>query len=122
MLYVSQVFLRENPVAREYLTWDTMLYLFIGCDNGLSEVKIYEQHTGEQTAEDHYKTEELIGEYLNNPNDADVIKKCVEHRDKYLHQFLLEQQNISADALKLLAAKSYNKSIRNDAAKRLKGM
>ena len=118
MFFVGQFMPAKNKVPSEYFSGGDMWYVFIGENAEGSEIKLYHQSVGEQTAEDHYRAEDMMGEYARNPHNPAVVSKCVKEGDRYVHEFLLEQRNLSPLALELLASKGRNKEIRDAAAKR----
>ena len=120
LVFIGQTHLTENPATRNHLTWGCMVYLFAGQTGEQMEFKIVEQQVGIQTAEQHYRAEELMGQFASNPMDIQVIRHCVEEGDRFVHEFILHHRRVTESALKLLACKGANKEIRDAAAKRQK--
>lgn len=121
MVFVGQALIRENAVTREALAGGWMVYLFACAEGDRTAIKLLEQSVGMQTAEQHYRAEEMMGEYVQHPHDEAVIRRCVEKGDKYVQEFLLEQPRLSRLGLELLAEKGKNKELRDRAKKRLVG-
>ena len=120
MLFVGQVLVRENDVTRQYFTWDTVIFLFVDeIDVGVMRFSIFTQDIGIQTAEDHYKAEELMWLFESNRSDDAVVARCIKEGDRYVHEFILEHNGVTNYALQLLAKNGKNKSIRTAAQRKL---
>jgi hypothetical protein len=58
MSFVGQMTLPDTPTTRKHLTWGVTVYLFVGRDGDDRLFKVVEQEVGEQSAVQHYATEE----------------------------------------------------------------
>lgn len=121
MLFVAQTMLPENATTKSHLSFDKMLYLFVGLRDDQTVCKVYAQSVGTQTAEAHYRFEELVALYNARPPHSEVLDKVVKAGDRFVHEYLLDQADLPAAALKLLARHGANKELRTKAAGRLRG-
>lgn len=96
-----------------------MLYLFAAVEGATVEFSIHIDFIGVQTAEQHYALEELMDEFLRNPRDVDLIRRCIKKGGRYMQEFMLEQRRLSPTALKLISTEGANKELRDAAATRL---
>lgn len=119
MLFIGQVFTPENDITSEYLSSD-MLYLFAaGSDTGGLQFAMTVMDVSEQSAEDHYKTEELMLALESTGWSREAVEGAVQQGDAYTHEFMLEHVDVTEQALVELARGGRNQQIRKAAQKRL---
>lgn len=124
MLFIGQVFTPENDITSEYLSSD-MLYLFAGGNDaagneagGLQFAMTVMDVSG-QSAEDHYKTEELMLALESTGWSREAVEAAVQQGDAYTHEFMLEHVSVAEYALIELARGGRNQQVRKAAQKRL---
>jgi hypothetical protein len=122
MLFLAQTMIPRNATNETHLTFDAMLYLFVGLRGDSTVCKLCVQSVGIQTAEAHYRLEELMDLYNARPRDPKVVHKVVTEGDRFFHEHLLNDPNLPAATLTLLAKHAANKELRTRAAQRLRKM
>jgi hypothetical protein len=83
-------------------------------------VQIFDQDTKAQTAEEHYRLEEMMGEFERNYRDLKSVEKLIKKGDKYFYEFLFDHKRINKDILNLMAEHAKTKNVRDQANKLLK--
>jgi hypothetical protein len=126
MIFIGQIYLRENDLMRKVLTYGCSLFLFAGEDKTKTiHFKLYFQETSAQSAEDHYALEAMMSAFDRAPADREVILKCIDMGTeqgvgKQVHEYILNHARVSAVALELLAEQGANKQIRTKAQQMLR--
>ncbi len=116
--FVKQFFLDES--FKETLSWDLSIFLFVFFQPGKLLLRVFTQDTSAQTAEDHYKLEEMMATFERHHNDAAVVEKLVKEGDGHFYDFVLEHKYLTPAILAILAQHGTTKKIRNEATKLLK--
>ena len=119
--FCMQIYLPENETTKQYLTWNTTLFVFLFVtEQDEMLVQIFTQDTSQQTAEDHYKLEALMGEFEKNYRNVEVVEKIIKKGDKYLHDYILNHKRTDKQILELLLEYGKSKTFKNDVSKRIK--
>lgn len=121
MVFVTQWPLPENEVTKNFLTFGDMVFLFADRENSATlKVKMWMQDMRSQTAEEHYRLEELMALFEAKRNDEEAVARCIRDGDAYMHEYILDSPNVSARALELLAKQGRGKRLRDAAARKLR--
>ncbi len=117
-LFIAQTHVPETPVTAG-LVGGEMVFLFAGKQADAMEYRILPQECGQQTAEAHYRAEELMAAYEQNPSDLKAIERIIKQGDKWVHAFIVGQPNLSTQTLSLVATSGKGKEVKDRAKKRL---
>ena len=118
--FCAQIYLPENNTTKQYLTWDTTLFVFLFVtEQDELLVQIFQQNTSQQTAEEHYKLEALMGEFEKNYTDIDKVEIIIRKGDKYLHDYILNHKRTNKQILELLLEYGKSKTFKNEVSKRI---
>jgi len=118
--FCTQIYLPKNNTTKQYLTWDTTLFVFLFVtEQDELLVQIFQQDTSQQTAEEHYKLEVLMGEFEKKYTDIDKVEIIIRKGDKYLHDYILNHKRTNKQILELLLEYGKSKTFKNEVSKRI---
>ncbi|MBM4071002.1 MAG: hypothetical protein FJ271_18940 [Planctomycetes bacterium] len=121
MVFVTQWPLPDSQAAKTFLVSGSAIFLFVDREeSGDLNVKMWMQEMRSQTAEEHYRAEELMAKLEANPGDPAVIDQCVREGDQYVHEYMIEKKGTPRHALQLLAKQAKSKKLRDTAARLLR--
>ena len=119
--FCTQIYLPENKTTKQYLIWGATLFIFLFVtERDELLVQVFEQDTSQQTAEDHYKLEALMGEFEENYKNIDIVKEIIKKGDKYLHDYILNHKRTDKQILELLLEYGKSKTFKNEVSKRIR--
>ncbi len=119
--FAKQTFIPRNKITETYLTFEETFFTFLYVtEQDELIVQIFTQDTSAQTAEDHYKLEELIAKYREISNKPVEIEKLIKQGDKYFHEFVLETKPLKKETIESLIKFGKTKAIVSEAQKLLK--
>ncbi len=119
--FVSQFYVPSNPSTLKYFCADEAIFLFIDVqDDDALSIKIFCQDMSAQTAEDHYRLEEMMAEFDRHLNDQEKIESLIRRGDKDFHRFVLEHPRVRRDGLLSLLKHAKPKGLRTEIEKKLK--
>ncbi|MDR2905756.1 MAG: hypothetical protein LBU73_07375 [Helicobacteraceae bacterium] len=119
--FCTQIYLPENNTTKQYLTCGATLFIFLFVkEQDELLVQVFAQDTSEQTAEDHYKLEALMGDFEKNYADIDKVEKIIKKGDKNLHDYILNHKRTNKQILELLFEYGSSKAFKNEVNKRIK--
>jgi hypothetical protein len=119
--FCTQIYLPENKTTKQYLIWGATLFIFLFVtERDELLVQVFEQDTSQQTAEDHYQLEALMGEFEENYKNIDIVKKIIKKGDKYLHEYILNHKRTDKQIWELLLEYGKSKAFKTEVSKRMK--
>lgn len=119
--FSTQFYIPENKTNKAHLGWDETLYVFLcATENDKLLVEVFVQDTSGQTAEDHYKLEEMMAEYDASYNNPDKVHQLLKKGDKYFHEYVLEHKRTKRQTLESLLSFTKTKKMVTEITKRLK--
>ncbi|RQO66424.1 hypothetical protein DBR43_29870 [Pedobacter sp. KBW06] len=118
--FSTQFYIPENKTNKTHLGWDETLYVFLyATETDQLLVEIFIQDTSGQTAEDHYKLEEMMAAYDACYNNPDKVHQLLKKGDKYFHDYVLEHKRTSRNTLESLLTFAKTKKMETEVSKRL---
>jgi len=118
--FSTQFYIPENKTSKTHLGWDETLYVFLyATENDKLLVEVFIQDTSGQTAEDHYKLEEMMAEYDASYNKPDKVHQLLKKGDKYFHEYVLEHKRTNRQTLENLLTFAKTKKMETEVRKRL---
>lgn len=120
MVFIAQWVVPENQLTKGTFAGEA-IFLFADRAGGALEIKIWTTDVRVQTAEDHYRAEELMALFDRHPADPQTLERCIREGDPYVHEFMLGHKRATREAITLLAKSARTKKLRDAAAKKLRG-
>ena len=119
--FSTQFYLPENSVNKEHLGWGltVFVFLFVTAQEELL-VQILTQYTSDQTAEDHYKLEEMMAEFDAGYNKPEIVNQLIKKGDKYFHEYVLAHKRSNRHTLESLLTFAKTKKMKDEIVKRLR--
>ncbi|SDH64115.1 hypothetical protein SAMN05216588_10649 [Pseudomonas flavescens] len=118
--FCTQFYIPENATTRQYLIWDTTLFVFLGVtEQEALQVQVFAQDTSEQSAEDHYALEASMTAYDEAPRDRANVARLIEAGDKHFHDYVLHHARTGRQALHLLLEHGTSKAFKARVTKKL---
>jgi hypothetical protein len=119
--FSTQFYIPENEVNKKYLGWGETIFVFLFVtEQDELLIQIYEEDTSEQSAEEHYKLEEMMMEFDACYNIPEKVHRLIEKGDKYFHEYVLEHKRINRKTLESLLIFAKTKKMKDEITKRLK--
>lgn len=111
--FCRQIYIPENKTTRQNMTWGCSLFLFVFV-NSQDEllVQVFQQDMSEQTAEDHYRLEEMMMEFDQHYQDSGRVGKLIEKGDKFFHEYVLNHERVNGWMLGLLLENARTKAFK----------
>ena len=119
-LFLGQLYVPETPITRERFVWDEAVFVFASGASGVLLLQIYSEDMSAQTAEDHYRLEEMIAEFEAHPHDPSVVQPLIESGHRHFYEFLFDHPKLDQARLALVAQHGKTKTVRNRATKELR--
>lgn len=120
-VFVERFYVPDNELNNHSLYDNSNVYLFVhSSEEDKMSFGVLDQDAGSQSIQDHYKFEEAMIEYENNKNNPEIVEKLVKRKLKDFQLYLLDQSDLRADVLELIAEHGKTKAIKNEALARLK--
>ena len=119
--FVSQFYISTNPSTLKYLCAGDAIFLFAEArSNDALSIKIFSQDMSAQTAEEHYRLEEMMAEFDRHHKDSEKIESLIRRGDKDFHRFVLDHPRVRHDFLLMLLKHAKPKNLRAEIEKKLK--
>jgi hypothetical protein len=120
-LFLGQLYVPETPTTRERFAWDETAYVFAfaGAGDELA-VQIFLQDTSAQTAEEHYRLEEMMAEFEQHADNGETVRRLLKRGDRHFYDFLFEHPLLDQRLLEMIARDGATKSVRDRAGKELR--
>lgn len=119
--FSTQFYIPENNTNREHLGWDETLYVFLyATETDKLLVEVFIQDTSGQTAEDHYRLEDMMAEFDASYNNPDKVHQLLKKGDKYFHEYVMEHKRTNRQTLESLLTFAKTKKMATEITKRLK--
>lgn len=119
--FASQFYFPINKVNKEYFICGETAYVFLHVtEKDELLVQIFTQDMSEQTAEDHYRLEEMMAEYEHNYNNLNIVRNLIQRGDKYFYEYILESKRTNRQVLEILLEFAKTKKMKTEIEKRLK--
>ena len=119
-LFLGQLYVPETPTTKERFGWDEAVFVFGSLVAGVLRLQIYSEDMSAQTAEDHYRLEEMIADFEAHRHDPSVVRPLIESGDRYFYEFLFDHPKLDEATLALVAQHGKTKTVRNRATKELR--
>lgn len=121
--FVSQFYIPQNPSTLKFLCSGDAIFLFVEVrNNDTLSIKLFCQDMSAQTAEEHYRLEEMMSEFDRHPHDQKKAEALIRKGDKDFHRFVLEHPRIRYDILLLLLKHAKPKNLRTEIERKLRIM
>lgn len=119
--FCRQIYLPDNKTNRQYMTWEASLFVFLFVtEQDELLIQLFSQDTSEQTAEDHYRLEEMMLTFEQHYHDPVQVLSLIRQGDKYFHDYVLQHPKTNRETLALLLEYGKSKAFKAQVARKLR--
>lgn len=119
-VFLKQFYVPNRADIRAQFHGGFSLFLFATRRTGDDlELALFEQDMSEQTAEDHYRLEQHIGDFLAAPRDLASVEALIRAGDLHFHAFVLESPHSDRPVLEALLKHAKTQALKKAIQKRI---
>ncbi|MBN9299792.1 MAG: hypothetical protein J0I41_22510 [Filimonas sp.] len=115
--FIKQFFFDRS--FKNTVSWDFSIYLFSFFTPEKLHLQIFTQDMNEQTAEDHYRLEEMMATFDADLKDHNKVETLIKTGDKFFQEYVLEHPKCDNAIIALIAQYGKTKKLKDAAKKRI---